>query len=227
MTTFRKKLPIEVDHKFMCYIAHRFSREERLFIVPEKYPGANKIAEKETYWLSEKYAIINDSFIAYQSDYISRDDFDWKPADTMVKSQARYGFECCKIENKKLKAVTKSELLKSGVASEAFPSQDDEGIPKEFASRPKEFWRFRKRWESLFEDFQEWDDKTEVLIFHFQVHRFKPELPIYNWHVQERLNYQTREQEFKIRMAEESEKGTEDEKNGRKKKKTARKTRKK
>lgn len=203
----------------MCYIMHRYSKEARLVIVPTKYPGANKIKAKETYWLPEKHAIVHGDYLVYWHDYIARDDFDWKPSTDMTKAQARYGLECHKIDKKRLKAVNKSELLKSGISSEAFPSKDDEGITKDFETRPREFWRFRKRWAREFEDYAEWDDTTEVLIFHFEVHRFKPEMIAFDWHIEERLNYQKREREFQKRMAKQAEKDAEDEKSGRKKRK--------
>jgi len=214
MTDFRKKLPIELDHTFACYISYRYSKESHLFIVPKKYSGVSKVEEKETYWLSEEHAIVNDDFIVYRNDYISRDDFDWKPASDMRKGVARYGVECHKIDTKKLKAVTKSEIIKSGVPNESFFSKDDEGITSDFENRPREFWRFKKRWEEQFGSEVEWDDGAEVLIFHFQIHRFDPELPVFDWSIEEKLNQKKREMERQAIF----EKEAENEKKGRKKK---------
>jgi len=195
MTEFQKKLPIEFDHAFMCHIKYRYSTESRLFIIPKKIKGASQIDKNETYWLPEEHAIVADKYMAYRDDYLHRNDFDWKPARDMLKAQARYGIECHKIETKKLKAINKTELLKFGITSEVFPSKDDDGITGEFEKRPREFWRFRQRWKKQFEDHVEWDDSTEVFIFHFGIHRLKPELKEFDWHIEERLNYQRKEAE--------------------------------
>lgn len=197
MSDFRKKLPIELDYTFMCHIMYRYSKETRLYIVPKNYPGATKIEQKETYWLPEKHAIVQDTYVAYHSDH-SLKDFNWKPDTDMSKAMARYGFECLNIDSKKLKAVTKSELVKSGIIPELHPSKDDEDITKEFATKPREFWRFKKRWDRSFEEFTEWDDNAEVLIFHFSVHRFSPELPIYDWYIRDHLLQQEREKAIQL-----------------------------
>lgn len=219
MSTFRKKLPIELDHDFMCHILYRFSKEPRLYIVPKKLSGASNIKKGETYWLPEQYALINDEYIAYHSDYGTKKELDWIPANDMTKNMARYGLECHKIDKKKLKTVNKTELVKSGVTSEAFYCKDDEGITSEFETRPKEFWRFRKRWEREFEQQVEWDDTTEVLIFHFEVHRFKPEMTVYDWHIEKRLNHEKREIEYKARLEKQAEEPKAKKKKRKKKKK--------
>jgi hypothetical protein len=156
-----------------------------------------------------------------------REDLDWKPANEISKDLSRYGIECTKIETKKLSNVKKNELLASGVLSGVFDHKDDVGIEKEFKTRPIEFWRFKVRLEKMWDSF-EWDNKAEMLVFHFKIHLFKPSKKVYDWMAEEKLKQQRNEAELEIRLKkQQSEKNTENKKKKRKKKVNTKKKRKK
>lgn len=216
---------MELDSTFFNYIKYRYGIGEVLFIVPKNFPGASSIKRGETYWVREDFTIIETEYIAYQHDYSSRDDLDWRPASEITKDLSRYGIECIKIEKKKLSNVNKTELIKSGVLSGDFEHRDDNGLTNEFKTRPIEFWRFQKRLSGMIENF-EWNNKTDMFVFHFKVHPFKPTHKIYDWMVEEKLNYKKQEKEIERRLREQSEKEAESPKKKRKKKTGVKKKRK-
>jgi len=155
------------------FLYHYNANTVRFFQPKSKKP---LMVKGETYWVAEKYRIVDDLIQYYLDFQYQKETPKWIEASKMREGFSRYHVEVLDVVDAKLQSIDKKTALLFGVAPAHLICRFDAEKPKEF-KKAEELWRLKQYWECLYDS--TWDDNPEIHVFEFKLKKVNPKYPNY------------------------------------------------